>query len=236
MTDNATGNEIDSAIRDRLALALDVDDLVAAIRLGRTFKDYFGVAKIGLELYSAAGPEAIGAISDLGYKIFLDLKLHDIPTTVGKAARVSVRSGCSTSPCTLTVGSTCCGPVSRDSRKALQRRPGATPVARHHGAHERRRCSTSHHAEAGHARCRGGMLGHRVRRWRPRRGTPYAPASPESRRAFGSRATTPTTRRAASPGDALAGGSDLLVVGRAVTAPTTRSQPRRRSASAASAG
>ena len=81
MTDNATGTEIDPAIRDRLALALDVDDLVAAIRLGRTFKDYFGVAKIGLELYSAAGPEAIGAISDLGYKIFLDLKLHDIPTT-----------------------------------------------------------------------------------------------------------------------------------------------------------
>ena len=49
MTDNATGTEIDPAIRDRLALALDVDDLVAAIRLGRTFKDYFGVAKIGLE-------------------------------------------------------------------------------------------------------------------------------------------------------------------------------------------
>ena len=67
MTDNATGNEIDPAIRDRLALALDVDDLVAAIRLGRTFKDYFGVAKIGLELYSAAGPEAIGAISDLAH-------------------------------------------------------------------------------------------------------------------------------------------------------------------------
>ena len=42
MTDNATGTEIDPAIRDRLALALDVDDLVAAIRLGRTFKDYFG--------------------------------------------------------------------------------------------------------------------------------------------------------------------------------------------------
>ena len=83
-----SGSEIDAAIRDRLALALDVDDLVAAIRLGRGLKDYFGVAKIGLELYSAAGPEAIGAIADLGYKIFLDIKLHDIPTTVGKAARV----------------------------------------------------------------------------------------------------------------------------------------------------
>ena len=52
-----TGTDIDPAIRDRLALALDVDDLVAAIRLGRTLKDHFGVAKIGLELYSAAGPE-----------------------------------------------------------------------------------------------------------------------------------------------------------------------------------
>ena len=79
---------IDADIRCRLALALDVDDLVAAIRLGRSLKDWFGVAKIGLELYSAAGPEAIGAIADLGYRIFLDLKLHDIPTTVGRAARV----------------------------------------------------------------------------------------------------------------------------------------------------
>ena len=80
--------EIDADIRNKLALALDVDDLVAAIRLGRELKDYFGVAKIGLELYSAAGPEAIGAIADLGYRVFLDLKLHDIPTTVGKSARV----------------------------------------------------------------------------------------------------------------------------------------------------
>lgn len=86
MADTAT--TIDPAVSNKLALALDVDDLVAAIRLGRELKPYFGVAKIGLELYSAAGPEAIGAIADLGYDVFLDLKLHDIPTTVGKAARV----------------------------------------------------------------------------------------------------------------------------------------------------
>ena len=79
---------IDADIRSKLALAVDVDDLVAAIRLGRQLKDHFGVAKIGLELYSAAGPEAIGAMADLGYKVFLDLKLHDIPTTVGKSAHV----------------------------------------------------------------------------------------------------------------------------------------------------
>ena len=49
---------------------------------------WFGVAKVGLELYSAAGPDAITALADLGFDVFADLKLHDIPTTVGRAARV----------------------------------------------------------------------------------------------------------------------------------------------------
>ena len=76
------------ATRDRLALALDVDDLVEAIRIGRLLRPWFGTAKVGLELFSAAGPESIGAFADLGYRVFLDLKLHDIPTTVHRAARV----------------------------------------------------------------------------------------------------------------------------------------------------
>ncbi len=78
----------DPAIRDRLALALDVDDLVVATRLARDLRDWFGVAKVGLELFSAAGGDAVTALSDMGYEVFLDVKLHDIPTTVRKAARV----------------------------------------------------------------------------------------------------------------------------------------------------
>ena len=74
--------------RDRLALALDVDDLVEAVRVGRLLRPWFGIAKIGLELYSAAGPEAIGALRSLGYAVFCDVKLHDIPNTVRSAARV----------------------------------------------------------------------------------------------------------------------------------------------------
>jgi orotidine-5'-phosphate decarboxylase len=74
--------------RDHLAVALDVDDLVVATRLARELRPYFGVAKVGLELFSAAGPDAVPALTELGYKVFLDLKLHDIPTTVGKTARV----------------------------------------------------------------------------------------------------------------------------------------------------
>ena len=88
MTIESDEYAVSEEVRGTLALALDVDDLVAATRLGRELKPWFGVAKIGLELYSAAGPEAVGALRDLGYDVFLDVKLHDIPNTVGKAARV----------------------------------------------------------------------------------------------------------------------------------------------------
>jgi orotidine-5'-phosphate decarboxylase len=75
-------------VKDRLALALDVDDLVTAMRLAKELAPWFGVAKIGLELFSASGPDAVASIAECGYKVFLDAKLHDIPNTVGKAARV----------------------------------------------------------------------------------------------------------------------------------------------------
>lgn len=74
--------------RDRLALALDVDDIVVAERLARQVAGQFRTVKVGLELFSAAGPDAVGTFVDLGFDVFLDVKLHDIPTTVGKAATV----------------------------------------------------------------------------------------------------------------------------------------------------
>ncbi len=77
-----------SEVRSRLALALDVDDVVVALRLAKELQPWFGVAKVGLELYTAAGPDAVGSLAGLGYEVFLDLKLHDIPTTVGRAAAV----------------------------------------------------------------------------------------------------------------------------------------------------
>jgi orotidine-5'-phosphate decarboxylase len=87
-TRGATAVVADEAVRGQLALAFDIDDLVLAQRLGRDLRPYFGVAKVGLELFGAVGPDAVGAMLDLGYEVFLDVKLHDIPTTVGKAARV----------------------------------------------------------------------------------------------------------------------------------------------------
>jgi orotidine-5'-phosphate decarboxylase len=84
----ATAGEVPAAVRDRLVLALDADDLVAARRLARDLHPFFGTMKVGLELYSAAGPEAISVLADLGVDVFCDIKLHDIPNTVGRAARV----------------------------------------------------------------------------------------------------------------------------------------------------
>jgi orotidine-5'-phosphate decarboxylase len=82
------GTDANPEVRDRLAIALDRPDLDDALRLARDVSPWIGVAKIGLELYSAAGPDAIRQIDALGMKVFCDLKLHDIPTTVGRAARV----------------------------------------------------------------------------------------------------------------------------------------------------
>lgn len=82
-------------LRSRMALALDVDDLVQANRLARQLAPWFGVAKIGLELYTAAGPDAVGSMLDMGFDVFLDIKLHDIPTTVGKASAVAGALGVS---------------------------------------------------------------------------------------------------------------------------------------------
>jgi orotidine-5'-phosphate decarboxylase len=80
-------------MRDRLALALDVDDLAAAVALADRLHPWFGVVKVGLELFTAAGPAAVEKLTLPDRRVFLDLKLHDIPTTVGRAARQVGRLG-----------------------------------------------------------------------------------------------------------------------------------------------
>jgi orotidine-5'-phosphate decarboxylase len=80
-------------VRHRLAIALDVPDLDHAEQLVKEVAPWFGVAKVGLELYSAAGPEAVARMRALDLEVFADIKLHDIPTTVGRAARVLGRQG-----------------------------------------------------------------------------------------------------------------------------------------------
>ena len=69
----------------RIALALDVGDLDTARRLVEQTREHIGVFKVGLELFTAVGPPAVEIVLNAGAKCFLDLKIHDIPATMGRS-------------------------------------------------------------------------------------------------------------------------------------------------------
>ena len=79
----------------RLITALDVPDTAAALALAGRLGPRGGFVKVGLELFSAGGPEVVTALRGLGRDVFLDLKYHDIPNTVASAARHAARLGAS---------------------------------------------------------------------------------------------------------------------------------------------
>lgn len=74
-----------TSAKDRIILALDVDDLDEAEKLVVELKDYVGYFKIGLQLFTSYGFSAIKMIRDHGAKVYCDLKFHDIPNTVSHA-------------------------------------------------------------------------------------------------------------------------------------------------------
>jgi orotidine-5'-phosphate decarboxylase len=82
------------SMHERLIVALDVDDLEQAKELVRVLAGEVGMFKVGKQLFTHAGPQAVRLIQELGGEIFLDLKFHDIPTTVAKAAVEEVRRVC----------------------------------------------------------------------------------------------------------------------------------------------
>ena len=77
----------------RIILALDVDDHGYALELVDKFSENIDIFKVGLELFSIAGPQVVRDIHDRGKKVFLDLKFHDIPNTVSHAAQAAARLG-----------------------------------------------------------------------------------------------------------------------------------------------
>lgn len=78
---------------ERLILALDLENLSEAERIVDLLKDKISIFKVGLQLFTREGPKAIEMIHQKGGKVFLDLKYHDIPNTVAKAAREATRLG-----------------------------------------------------------------------------------------------------------------------------------------------
>ena len=76
-----------------LIVALDVQTRQEAVEKVKLIGDPVDFYKIGLELFTAEGPDVVKAVKDLGKKVFLDLKFHDIPNTVAKAVKSGGRLG-----------------------------------------------------------------------------------------------------------------------------------------------
>lgn len=74
-------------ISKRLIIALDTDDLNLVKKLSAFFDPKLCLMKVGLQLYIAHGKKVLDYLSEQGFEIFLDLKLHDIPNTVAKAIK-----------------------------------------------------------------------------------------------------------------------------------------------------
>ncbi len=206
-------------VRDRLVLALDVDDLVAGMRLARRLRPWFGVVKVGLELFAASGPDAVASMINADFKVFLDLKLHDIPTTVRKAAQVVGAFGASY----LTLHAFGGSVMLRAGVDGLAEGAAAaglpTPLAiavtiltSDAGAPAHilgRRVATAVEGGCGGIVCAANDV-HEAKELAPR----MIAVVPGIRLAHGEHHDQ---ARAATPQEAIGAGADLLVVGRAVT-------------------
>ena len=80
-------------VRDRLALVLDFPTLTEATAALAPVREFVRTVKVGYELFFAEGPPAVRTFVDDGFDVFLDVKLHDIPTTVNKGALAVGRLG-----------------------------------------------------------------------------------------------------------------------------------------------
>jgi orotidine-5'-phosphate decarboxylase len=211
-------------VRSRLALALDVDDAVAAARLAKELRPWFGVAKVGLELFSAAGPRMVQTLIDDGYEVFLDLKMADIPTTVNRAARVLGALGVSYLTLHAFLGPTVLRAGVEGLAEGADKAGLAPPVALAVTILTSDPDAPPHIlakrvAAAVEARCAGVVCAasdvREAKQLAPRMLAVVPGVRPEG-------SPTHDQARSTTPIEAIAAGADLLVIGRAVTAASDR--------------
>jgi orotidine-5'-phosphate decarboxylase len=82
-------------MKEKILLVLDVSSREEAMRLVRPLYEHVGMFKIGMQLFTAEGPSLVREIVDLGGKVFLDLKFHDIPNTVSHGVLEAAKLGVS---------------------------------------------------------------------------------------------------------------------------------------------
>jgi orotidine-5'-phosphate decarboxylase len=219
--------------RERLILALDVDNAFEAIRLTRQLSGYVGAFKVGLELVNNAGIGVLEKLKDSGAsRIFYDCKLHDIPNTVAGAMRAIGRQDLWMVNVHAAGGSRMIADAARalaDSAGDAGLKPpillGVTLLTSisqdelHDELHSR--LSTTEYVEAMarlvHSSGGQGVVAspHEIEVIRAACGDDFLIVTPGVRPAG---VASGDQRRTMTPGEAVRLGADYLVVGRAITA------------------
>jgi orotidine-5'-phosphate decarboxylase len=209
--------------RDRLIVALDFPTQAKALALVSVLSGFVSTYKIGLQLYTAAGPAIVQAVAATGAKIFLDLKLHDIPNTVARAVAAAGELGVHMLTLHLSGGSAMLRAAVEVKPPGLsllgvtvltsasQETLGEIGIASELSAHVVRL------AELGQKCGVDGLITspQEVQALRERVGRDMMLVTPGVRPRW---ATADDQRRFATPSEALKSGADYLVIGRPITA------------------
>lgn len=209
----------------RLVVALDFASSEEALAFAARLRPEQCRVKVGLELFSAAGPALVRALVARGFGVFLDLKFHDIPTTVARACRAAAEMGVWMLN-VHTLGGPAMMRAAREAIDAGARRPlliGVT-ILTSHGDADIRRIGLDGTAAEEVARLaalaqESGLDGvvcspREAAALRVSRGQQFVLVTPGVRP---SGAGNDDQSRTATPAEALAAGASYLVVGRPVT-------------------
>lgn len=209
--------------RDRLIVALDFPTQAKALTLVSILSGSVSIYKIGLQLYTSAGPEIVRAVATTGAGIFLDLKLHDIPSTVAKAVAAAGELGVQMLTVHLSGGRAML-------EAAVEARPpglsllGVTVLTsataetlRETGVNSPIEDQVVRLADLGKASGVDGLITspHEVRILRERLGPEIKLITPGVRPAW---AAADDQKRFTTPREAFENGADYLVIGRPITA------------------
>ena len=210
----------------RVCIALDYPTRGEALAAARRFAPRVGWLKIGLEAFVAEGPSLVREVAALGPRIFLDLKFHDIPNTVGRAVAVAARSGAHLVN-VHALGGRAMLTAARDAAAAVEPRPAVVAVTLLTSIDAR---ALSDLPVAGHPE----GIARRLAALAKECGLDGVICSPEDvagiRQACGdgfltvvpgirpSGSAAGDQKRTASPAEAIRRGADVLVIGRPVTA------------------